>query len=355
MVTDPLAPIPACSFGREVRWNDGPVSGLRDALHEHGMLLFRGVPGDSSVELAERVQGWFPEMAIELPRANRPEDGGAMTVLGSTRDADGNFNADYVPASTVGAPLLDARGTWNEALEASLRDWVHSKQECTFMEWHTDATFIAWPTSYAALYCRQSGGSQTGFSSAVEGFAKLPGSLRKLAEAAVCVYRPSIIYGNAKLGIPAIGSRAFQLTAMNSSFTTEQGGSLEAPPHPDDPVVYHRLVQAHPHTGARSLRFSLKSLETLILDASSPDMRMTPTDGKRAAWQIMRAATAGSLAYLHPWQPGDFIIWDERLTLHCRVPYDAETNVREMWRMVFAKDPADQTFNEHTPQLNLAL
>ncbi len=354
MQEDRLAPIPGCSFGREVKWGEGSPGNLREALHEHGMLLFRGVPGDSSNALADRVRGWFPDMPIETPRTNLPADGGPMTVLGSTRAPDGSFNADYVPASTAGAPLLDPDGTWNDVLEASLHDWVAAKQECTFMEWHTDATFIRWPTSYAALYCRQSGASHTGFSNAVDGLAALPKPLRQLAEAAVCVYRPSIIYGNATLGIPAIGSRTVQLTAMNSEFTTEVNGSLEAPPHPDDPVVCHRLVQAHPHTGARSLRFSLKSLETLIPDPDHPEARMPPTDGKRAAWQIMRAATAGSQAYLHPWQTGDLFIWDERLTMHCRVPYDADNNVREMWRMVFEKDPADLVRNERSPQLDLA-
>lgn len=350
-----LSPIEGCTFGRQVNWQKGTPSELREALHEHGMLLFRGIPGESSPALADQVRAWFPHMPIEEPAANRPADAGPMTVLGSTRAADGSFNADYVPAATVGAPLLSQDGNWDDALESSLGEWVQQKRECTFMEWHTDATFIAWPTSYAALYCRQPGNSHTGFCDATIGLSQLPPDLKDLAEKAICVYRPSIIYGNARLGIPAIGSRSVQLSVMNSDFTTEQDGTLEAEPHPDDPVVYHRLVQAHPHTGEPSLRFSLKSLETLIPEPEAPEHRLPRTEGKRLAWQIMRHATAGNRAYLHPWQQGDLIVWDERLTMHCRVPYDAEHQVREMWRMVFARDPADQSFNERRPQLNLRL
>ena len=224
------------------------------------------------------------------------------------------------------------------------------------MEWHTDATFLSWPTSYAALYCRQPGGSATGYACARRGLERLPAALRELAENAVCRYRPSIIYGNEALGIPAIQSRAVQLSAMETGpreLAPEADGTLETPPHPDDPVVRHTLVQTHPHTGERSLRFSLKSLETLISDWRDPDREMAPTDGKRAAWQIMRLATAGDQAYLHRWREGDFIIWDERNSMHCRVPYDAANDVREMWRIVFRNDPADQTFNEVSPQLNL--
>ena len=348
-----LTCIDNCSFGREVKWQSAAPASLRDALHDYGMLLFRDVPGDSSPTLAARVRDWFPDMPIEEPRANRPVDGGPMTVLGSTRGEDGDFNADYVPAARTGAALLSESGQWDDALEESLDDWVRHKRECTFMEWHTDATFKSWPTSYAALYCKQSGSSRTGYSEAVVGLQALPRDLRDLAEQAICVYRPSIIYGNPKLGIPAIGSRSVQLSAMESEFTEEQHGTLEAEPLPEDPGVCHRLVQTHPHSGEQSLRFSLKSLETLILDPARSTKRLPGTEGKRLAWQIMRHATAASRAYLHPWQSGDLIVWDERITMHCRVPYAAETEVREMWRMMFTSDDADQEYNESHPQLDL--
>lgn len=351
-----FVPIPDCTFGREVRnWTgEAPANDLHDALHTHGMLLFRGLAGISSSDLADQVRLWFPALDIVGPAANRPADGGPMSVLGSTRDANGEFNADYVPAATEGAPLLSPDGAWDAALEDSLKAWIREKRESTFMEWHTDATFITWPTSYAALYCNQAGASSTGYASAEQGLERLPPDLRQIAEEAVCIYRPSIIYGNPKLGIPAIGSRAVQLSAISggsNSVQVETDGTLEVPPHPDDPVVCHRLVQTHPHTGKRSMRFSLKSLETLVLD--SGDRPLPQAEGKRIAWQIMRHATAGPQAYLHRWQEGDLIIWDERGTKHCRVPYDAEHEVREMWRIVFRNDAADEALNQKIPQLNI--
>jgi alpha-ketoglutarate-dependent taurine dioxygenase len=320
------------------------------------MLLFRDMRGFSSNKLAENVMAWFPTLEISGPSANRPSDDGPVSVLGSTRDAQGQFNADYVPAATIGAPLLSPDGSWDSNLEDSLLGWIQRKRECTFMEWHTDATFRPWPTTYAALYCKQPGNSATGFASATLGLERLPSDLRGLADRAVCTYRPSIIYGNAELGIPAIGSRTVQLSAMQTGphdMPAESNGTLEAPPHPNDPVIRHSLVQTHPHTKRRSLRFSLKSLETLIPDWQDPEHNMPPIEGKRAAWQIMRHATAGPQAYLHQWREGDFIIWDERNSMHCRVPYDATTEVREMWRMVFSIDSADYAFNETSPQLNL--
>ena len=352
-----LVPIPECPFGREVcNWN-AAEGDLRSELHEHGMLLFRGVHATSSWKLAEHVRRWFPSLEIKAPAANRPTDDGPVSVLGSTKDEDGRFNADYVPAATTGAPLLAADGSWTAELEASLTDWIQRKRECAFMEWHTDATFVPWPTSYAALYCMQPGSSATGFASATLGLQHLPADLRTISEQSICTYRPSIIYGNAELGIPAIASRSVQLAATRSGAgalpATEKDGNLETSRHPADPVVRHKLVQVHPHTGERSLRFSLKSLETLSLPHDAGHGDMAPTEGKRTAWQIMRHATCGEQAYLHRWRQGDLIIWDERSSMHCRVPYDAQNEIREMWRMVFRNDPADRAFNAATPQLNL--
>ena len=59
-------------------------------------------------------------------------------------------------------------------------------------------------------------------------------------------------------------------------------------------------------------------------------------------WQVLRRVTQSDNAYQHPWAPGDLIIWDQRRTLHCRVPYDAEQNDRLMYRMDFERDPQTQ-------------
>ena len=57
------------------------------------------------------------------------------------------------------------------------------------------------------------------------------------------------------------------------------------------------MVQRHPHTGARSLRFGgLGGLETVV--------GMPPLEGQRLAWQIMRHATRTEAAYFHVWKPG---------------------------------------------------
>ena len=65
---------------------------------------------------------------------------------------------------------------------------------------------------------------------------------------------------------------------------------------------------------------------------------LAPKDGVRKAWQIMRAATAGGNSYMHKWQAGDTMVWDQRRMFHARVPYDGANEDRLMWRVGWGKD-----------------
>ena len=157
-----LSPIADCNFGREVLdWApDAADVHLLEALHEHGILLFRNVRGISSNELAERVNAWFPALEINGPSANRPSDGGPVSVLGSTKDEQGRFNADYVPAATTGAPLLSADGGWDSPLSSS--SWPRSGTSPSSTSGHlTTRTTTSGPersasprTSPASGFCR---------------------------------------------------------------------------------------------------------------------------------------------------------------------------------------------------------
>jgi hypothetical protein len=81
-------------------------------------------------------------------------------------------------------------------------------------------------------------------------------------------YRSSA--GNPQLGIASLGSRVNQNRASGRQVEAQE--SPGAPPintlagdspHPDDPTYSHPLVQPHPWTGEKCLRFSIKALETV--------------------------------------------------------------------------------------------
>jgi taurine dioxygenase len=70
----------------------------------------------------------------------------------------------------------------------------------------------------------------------------------------------------------------------------------------------HPLVRRHPITGEASL-YASPAFTTRILNLPAAESR-------RLLGQVFAAATAGSLAWLHEWQAGDVLIWDNRSMLH---------------------------------------
>ena len=38
---------------------------------------------------------------------------------------------------------------------------------------------------------------------------------------------------------------------------------------------------------------------------------LPPAEGQAFAWRLLREATAGGNAYVHAWQEGDCIVWDQ--------------------------------------------
>lgn len=86
------------------------------------------------------------------------------------------------------------------------------------------------------------------------------------------------------------------------------------------------------------MRIQPKHMETLV----RPDGQELPVaEGQRLVWQAMRLASQRENVYAHPWASGDLIIWDQRRTLHARVPYDAQNRDRLMWRIDFEKGAGD--------------
>ena len=42
--------------------------------------------------------------------------------------------------------------------------------------------------------------------------------------------------------------------------------------------------------------------------------------------------------YIHKWQPGDVVLWDNRCTQHCAIPYDDSVEERYMLRTTLEGD-----------------
>ncbi len=67
---------------------------------------------------------------------------------------------------------------------------------------------------------------------------------------------------------------------------------------------------------------------------------MDAAAGKKLIDELMAAATAPGTSYLHQWQKGDVVMWDNRATMHRGRPWPAH-DARLMVRTTISATEAD--------------
>ena len=117
-------------------------------------------------------------------------------------------------------------------------------------------------------------------------------------------------------GLEAHHSIAYSRQTLGFDFTEEEAGRLKGAVHP--------LVLENPRNGRRSLY--LASHASRILDRPLPDGRLLLRD-------LMEHATRPELVYRHSWRTGDFVIWDNRATMHRARPFEDSVHRRELRRV----------------------
>ena len=126
-------------------------------------------------------------------------------------------------------------------------------------------------------------------------------------------------------GLRVHHSIAYSRQTLGFEFSPEEADRLKGAVHP--------LVLTNPRNGRRSLY--LASHASRILDRPVPDGRLLLRD-------LMEHATRPSLVYRHSWRAGDFVIWDNRATMHRARPFEDTVHRREM-RRVTTLDAGDPT------------
>ncbi len=117
-------------------------------------------------------------------------------------------------------------------------------------------------------------------------------------------------------GLRVHHSIAYSRQTLGFEFSEEESERLKGAVHP--------LVLANPRNGRRSLY--LASHASRILDRPVPDGRLLLRD-------LMEHATRPELVYRHSWRTGDFVIWDNRATMHRARPFEDTVHRREMRRV----------------------
>ena len=170
--------------------------------------------------------------------------------------------------------------------------------------WHSDSSYRAVPAKYSLLSARRvaSRGGNTEFADMRAAYDALDEEMRVLAEDLICEH--SLLYSRGSMGFTEL---------------SEDEREMFRP-------VRQRLVRTHPVTGRKSL--FLSSHIGTIVGWQIPEAR----DLIR---ELIEHATQREFVYPHAWREYDFIMWDNRQTMH-RVRRFDESQPRDMRRTTVA-------------------
>lgn len=259
---------------REAR-DENALEPIREAMDRYAVVVFREqrLSSDEQLAFAARLDG-------ELHRKT------GISVLQKSRFGD----EALTDVSNVGPD--------GEVFEAEARRRLYGLANRL---WHTDASFQDPRGRYsmlAALVVPEVA-ADTEFADMRTAYDTLPEETKADIE-----------------GLRVHHSIAYSRQTLGFEFSEEESDRLKGAVHP--------LVLANPRNGRRSLY--LASHASRILDRPVPDGRLMIRD-------LMEHATRPELVYRHSWRTGDFVIWDNRATMHRARPFEDTVHRREMRRV----------------------
>ncbi len=166
--------------------------------------------------------------------------------------------------------------------------------------WHADASFKTLPASYSMLSARvvPSWGGETEFSDLRAAYDALSPRMKTKLEGLVALH--SMAFSRAKLGF--------------SDFSPNETKTHAPVPQP--------LVRTLPRSGRKTLYLGSHAGEIV---------GMTVPEGRMLLHDLTEQATQREFVYRHTWKVGDFVIWDNRCTMHRGREFDM-SEVRDMRR-----------------------
>jgi alpha-ketoglutarate-dependent 2,4-dichlorophenoxyacetate dioxygenase len=261
----------------EVAANDGAYGAVRAAFEENSVLLFR------RQSITDELQVAFSKRfgPLEIAKVASIGEGTPFSIL-TNIDANGGVVAS----------------DHKEALRARANQL-----------WHTDSSFKTTPALASVFSARTipPAGGETEFASMRRAWERLPETMRaRLAGA--CAWH-DYAHSRGKIA-PHLASE-------------REKNAL--------PPVRWRMCWRNPVNGRDSLYVAS---HTYAIDG------MTNDAAQALIADLIAAATAPGCTWLHHWQPGDVVIWDNRAVLHRGRPWP-DDQPRHMVRTTISATEAD--------------
>ena len=106
------------------------------------------------------------------------------------------------------------------------------------------------------------------------------------------------------------------------------------------------VVRKHPVTGKRAL-FLCESRQMDWYEGPFDELEAGPEGaGATLLYELMTHYTDERFVYVHEWEQGDLIIYDNRSTVHSATWFDAQEHDRCMWRTTVWGDPGSEYAGE---------
>ena len=258
---------PAC--GAEIKGLDlrKPLSReqvqiIQDAWNKHLVLVFRGQNLSQDDQL--RFASYFGDLGIrkKAPEALRSRNEG--TVQESNKDANKVLLVTNIK-DDAGKPI----GAFGEG-----EFWFH-----------IDSGYTPRPYRYTFLYALElpSTGGNTMFSNMYMAYDAVPPSLKEKLK----------------------GKKALHIHEYKRAEKADLSGDISNIPH-----HYHPVFITHPDTGRKTLFVDrLMTSRVEGVDARESDAILE---------QLYAIGERREFIYEHVWQLGDFLMWDNRCTIHAR-------------------------------------
>ncbi len=257
---------------------DAPaLKAIRAAMDNYAVLVFRdqGFEDDEQIAFAERFDG-----AVHTKTGRGAIE--KKSRLGSRGITD--------------ISNLDENG---EILESNDRRRMRALGNRL---WHTDASFTDPPGRYSMLSARGGlppSGGETEYADLRAGYEALPDELKRQIQGLRAHH--SIVYSRETIGFTA--------------FTEAEHAALPGADHP--------LVRVH--AGSQRHHLYLASHASHVLGWPVPE-------GRILLRELIVLATRPQFVYRHQWRLGDFVIWDNRCTMHRGLAFD-ESFARDLRRV----------------------
>jgi taurine dioxygenase len=316
-----VRPLPGARFGGEVRLASGSgdaravvaaaenaPGALPQALAEcEGLLLLRGMQ-----EIADE-----PVLLVRLSRLFGREVEDYRQTLTAANMVHGSVPEIFVvsnipPASRRPPPRPDPPLTEDGKLPTR---YPHRKG------WHTDQSYRRPPPDISLFFAVRpvpQGQGQTLFANGAAAYEALPAELKQRVEGLEGLH--------VQLG-------------TGRSRDAVSAGETPRPLAPHERSQRQPVVRVHPVTGRRAL-YLCEAGQMDWLDGPFIGLEPGPAgDGARLLDALMSHLTRPEFIYVHEWDPGDLIVWDNRCLVHTATWFDADRLERLMWRTTVHGNP----------------